>query len=51
MAIKPIKQALLKLKAEGNLDRAKMVVLTNCTFDGHVANVKRTMLECLANQA
>ncbi len=48
LGIKPIKQALLRLKAEGKLDRAKMVVLTNCTFDGHVANVKRTMLECLA---
>src|SRR5256884_78969 len=48
LAIKPIKQALLQLKAEGKLDRAKLVVLTNCTFDGHVANVKRTMLECLA---
>jgi arginine decarboxylase len=48
LAIKPIKQALLDLKAEGKLDRAKMVVLTNCTFDGHVANVERTMLECLA---
>ncbi|HSC99542.1 MAG TPA: decarboxylase, partial [Casimicrobiaceae bacterium] len=34
--------------AEGKLDRAKMIVLTNCTFDGHVANVERTMLECLA---
>jgi arginine decarboxylase len=48
LAIKPIKQALLRLKAEGKLDRARLVVLTNCTFDGHVANVKRTMLECLA---
>src|SRR5262245_514866 len=48
LAIKPIKNALLQLKAEGKLDRAKLVVLTNCTFDGHVANVKRTMLECLA---
>ncbi len=48
LAIKPIKKALLQLKAEGKLDRAKMLVLTNCTFDGHVANVKRTMLECLA---
>ena len=48
LAIKPIKQALLRLKAEGKLDRARMLVLTNCTFDGHVANVKRTMLECLA---
>ena len=48
LAIKPLKKALLQLKAEGKLDRAKLVVLTNCTFDGHVANVKRTMLECLA---
>jgi len=48
LAIRPIKKALLQLKAEGKLDRAKLVVLTNCTFDGHVANVKRTMLECLA---
>ncbi len=48
LAIKPIKKALLQLKAEGKLDRAKLLVLTNCTFDGHVANVKRTMLECLA---
>jgi len=48
LAIKPIKRALLQLKAEGKLDRARMLVLTNCTFDGHVANVERTMLECLA---
>ena len=48
LAIKPIKQALLQLKAEGKLDRAKLLVLTNCTFDGHIANVERTMLECLA---
>jgi len=48
LAIRPIKEALLQLKAEGKLDRAKMLVLTNCTFDGHVANVERTMLECLA---
>src|SRR5262245_18206888 len=48
LAIKPIKKALLQLKAEGKLDRARLVVLTNCTFDGHVANVKRTMLDCLA---
>ncbi len=26
----------------------RMLVLTNCTFDGHVANVQQTMLECLA---
>ena len=39
LAIRPIKEALLKLKAEGKLDRVRMLVLTNCTFDGHVANV------------
>jgi arginine decarboxylase len=48
LGIKPIKQALLQLKAEGRLDKVKLVVLTNCTFDGHVANVQRTMLEVLA---
>ena len=47
LAIQPIKDALLALKAEEQLDRVRMLV-TNCTFDGHVANVERTMLECLA---
>jgi arginine decarboxylase len=43
-----IKKALLDLKAEGKLDRARMLVLTNCTFDGHIYNVERVMEECLA---
>jgi len=43
-----IKQALLELKAEGKLDRARLLVLTNCTFDGHIYNVERVMEECLA---
>ena len=43
-----IKKALLALKAEGRLDRAKMVDLTNCTFDGHIYNTRRVMEECLA---
>jgi len=43
-----IKQALLNLKADGRLDRAKMVDLTNCTFDGHIYNTRRVMEECLA---
>ena len=43
-----IKQALLNLKAEGRLDRVKMLTLTNCTFDGHVYNTRRVMEECLA---
>ena len=43
-----IKKALLDLKADGRLDRAKMVDLTNCTFDGHIYNTRRVMEECLA---
>ncbi len=46
--LRTIKQALLNLKAEGRLDRVKMVTLTNCTFDGHVYNTQRVMEECLA---
>jgi len=43
-----IKRAMLALKAEGRLDRLKMLDLTNCTFDGHMYNVRRVMEECLA---
>jgi arginine decarboxylase len=46
--LKTIKKALLDLKAEGKLDRARLLVLTNCTFDGHIYNVERVMEECLA---
>jgi arginine decarboxylase len=43
-----IKRAMLALKAEGRLHRLKMLDLTNCTFDGHMYNVRRVMEECLA---
>ncbi|OOG77690.1 decarboxylase, partial [Sinorhizobium sp. A49] len=43
-----IKRALLALRAEGRLDRLKLLDLTNCTFDGHMYNVRRVMEECLA---
>lgn len=46
--LKNIKRALLKLKKEGKLDRVRAVDLTNCTFDGHVYNTRRVMMECLA---
>ena len=46
--LRTIKQALLNLKADGRLDRVKMVDLTNCTFDGHIYNTRRVMEECLA---
>ncbi|MFG1245181.1 decarboxylase [Xanthobacter flavus] len=43
-----IKTAMLKLRSEGRLDRLKLLDLTNCTFDGHMYNVRRVMEECLA---
>jgi arginine decarboxylase len=46
--LRTIKKALLDLKAEGKLDRARLLVLTNCTFDGHIYNTERVMEECLA---
>jgi arginine decarboxylase len=46
--LRTIKKALLDLKAESRLDRARIVDLTNCTFDGHIYNVVQVMEECLA---
>ena len=46
--LREIKHALLKLKAAGKLHRVRMLLLTNCTFDGIVYNVERVMEECLA---
>jgi arginine decarboxylase len=46
--IREIKHQLLALKAAGKLDSVRMLLLTNCTFDGIVYNVERVMEECLA---
>lgn len=46
--LRDIKKELLELKAAGKLDRVRMLLLTNCTFDGLVYNVERFMEECLA---
>jgi arginine decarboxylase len=46
--LRTLKKMLLELKAEGKLDRVKLVDLTNCTFDGHMYNPQRLMEECLA---
>jgi arginine decarboxylase len=46
--LRSIKKALLDCKAEGKLDRVKVIDLTNCTFDGHMYNTRRVMEECLA---
>jgi arginine decarboxylase len=46
--LKEIKQKLLLYKKAGLLHKVKMLLLTNCTFDGVVYNVERVMEECLA---
>jgi len=43
-----IKSKLLQLKKAGRLEKVKMVLLTNCTFDGLVYNVEKVMEEILA---
>ena len=48
VSIKTIKSTLLKYKRAGKLDRVKMLLLTNCTFDGIIYNVEQVMEECLA---
>lgn len=46
--LREIKSRLLALRAAGKLDRVKLLMLTNCTFDGIIYDVERVMEECLA---
>ncbi|KKC03203.1 aminotransferase class I/II-fold pyridoxal phosphate-dependent enzyme [Mycobacterium nebraskense] len=46
--LRTIKQTLLDLEAAGQLHRVRMLLLTNCTFDGVVYNPLRVMQEVLA---
>ncbi len=46
--LEQIKEKLLMLKAAGRLSKVKMLLLTNCTFDGLVYNVERVMQEIMA---
>ena len=46
--LREIKRQLLELRRAGKLDRVKMLLLTNCTFDGIVYDAGRVMEECLA---
>ncbi len=43
-----IKRQLLELKEAGKLDRVKMLILTNCTFDGLTYDPERVMERVLA---
>ncbi len=46
--LREIKRALLAYRRDGKLDQVKLLMLTNCTFDGIVYDVERVMEECLA---
>src|SRR6185436_11619291 len=46
--LRTLKRALLDLRREGRLERARLVVLTNVTFDGIVYQPERVMEELLA---
>lgn len=48
VSLRTIKRALLDLDAAGQLHRVRMLLLTNCTFDGVVYNPQRVMEEILA---
>ncbi len=46
--LREMKRQLLRLKQAGKLDRVRMVLLTNSTFDGIVYDPQRVMRELLA---
>ena len=46
--LEQIIRKMLQLKEAGRLDKVKMLLLTNCTFDGLVYNVERVMEQVLA---
>ncbi|TVS84268.1 aminotransferase class I/II-fold pyridoxal phosphate-dependent enzyme [Mycobacterium helveticum] len=48
VSLHTIKKTLLDLEAAGQLHRVRMLLLTNCTFDGVVYNPRRVMEEVLA---
>ncbi|OIN78548.1 aminotransferase class I/II-fold pyridoxal phosphate-dependent enzyme [Mycobacterium malmoense] len=48
VSLHTIKKALLDLEAAGQLHRVRMLLLTNCTFDGVVYNPRHVMEEVLA---
>lgn len=48
VSLREIKRQLFRLKKAGKLDRVRMLLLTNCTFDGVVYDPKRIMREVLA---
>jgi arginine decarboxylase len=48
VTVREVKRALLDLRRRGQLERARLLILTNCTFDGLVLDPRRIMEEALA---
>ena len=48
VGLRSIKQQMLALKRDGRLSKLRMVLLTNCTFDGLMYHPARVMRELLA---
>ncbi|MFN8124914.1 MAG: hypothetical protein U0R64_00160 [Candidatus Nanopelagicales bacterium] len=48
VSLRTLKEKLLEFKRAGRLDDVRMVLLTNCTFDGIVYHPMRVMQELLA---
>ncbi|KAL8274097.1 hypothetical protein Esti_001939 [Eimeria stiedai] len=48
VTVRAIKRTLLKYRSAGRLNDVRLIVITNCTFDGIVYNVRRLLEECLA---
>ncbi len=48
VSLREIKGKLLALKRAGKLDKVRMLLLTNCTFDGISSDPERVMREVLA---
>lgn len=46
--LQEMRRVLLELKEAGKLERVKMIILTNCTFDGFVYHPQRVMEQLLA---
>lgn len=46
--LKSMKEKMLQLREAGRLEKVKMLLLTNCTFDGLVYNVEKVMEQILA---